>query len=55
MVARAVPRCPPPYTENEELNLVDLGVAAMGSGLVGSFVVTPVERIKVSVPCGHEA
>lgn len=24
-----------------------LGVAAMGSGLVGSFVVTPVERIKV--------
>ncbi|CAB1109297.1 unnamed protein product [Ectocarpus sp. CCAP 1310/34] len=33
--------------DNEELNLVDLGVAAMGSGLVGSFVVTPVERIKV--------
>lgn len=24
-----------------------LGVAAMGSGLVGSFVVTPVERVKV--------
>ncbi|CAM9679947.1 unnamed protein product [Ectocarpus sp. 4 AP-2014] len=33
--------------DNEELHLVDLGVAAMGSGLVGSFVVTPVERIKV--------
>ncbi|CAN0265202.1 unnamed protein product [Laminaria digitata] len=34
-------------TDGEELTLVHLGAAAMGSGLVGSFVVTPVERIKV--------
>eukprot|EP00752_Nemacystus_decipiens_P011611 g10309.t1 len=33
--------------ESGDLNLFHLGVAAMGSGLVGSFVVTPVERIKV--------
>ncbi|CAM9975230.1 unnamed protein product, partial [Hapterophycus canaliculatus] len=33
--------------ENGELTLVHLAAAAMGSGFVGSFVVTPVERVKV--------
>ncbi|CAM9205534.1 unnamed protein product [Choristocarpus tenellus] len=35
-----------------DLFLPELGVAAMGSGLVASFVVTPIERIKVVLQAG---
>ena len=37
-----------PPTEDEELSRFQLGVSAMGAGLIASFVVTPVERVKAS-------
>lgn len=38
---------PPSFSDGQDLALWALGLAAMGSGFVGAFVVTPVERIKV--------
>lgn len=42
-----LPRTCPLRTEHQELSLWELGVAAVGAGFAGSFVVTPVERVKV--------